>query len=139
MNKPISLADLSDSPYLASDDFAVGAVLPAVVIERIEMKAVPIPNSNKTNSKAIAFFRGASKGWCINKTVAREMAKAANLPTKNIGETWVGVTVQLKVVGDVRRPDGTRGNAFRLSGVWPPGQTPPTAAQKSDAIDAAKP
>lgn len=124
MNKPINLADLSNSPYLASDDFPVGMVLPAVAIERIVMEEVPVPNSRKTNLKAIAYFKGATKGWCMSKTVARDIAKAANLPTKDIGTAWVGVTVRLKVVGDVRRPDGTKGNAFRLAEAWAPGQGP---------------
>lgn len=121
MNKPINLADLSNSPYLASDDFPIGMVLPAVVIERITMEEVPVPNSKKTNLKAIAYFKGAVKGWCMNKTVARDIVKATNIPTKDIGTAWIGVTVRLKVVGDVRRPDGTRGNAFRLSEAWAPG------------------
>jgi hypothetical protein len=143
VNKPINLADLSNSPYLASDDFPVGMVLPAVQIERIVMEEVPVPNSRKTNLKAIAYFKGATKGWCMNKTVARAIAKAANLQTKDIGTAWIGVTIRLVVVGDVKRPDGTKGNAFRLSEAWAPGQAPkagsaaaPTAGQAEPPAEA---
>jgi hypothetical protein len=113
----MNLSDLSSSQYLASDDYTVGQILPVVEIARIEMADVPVPNSTKKNSKAVAWFKGATKGWCINKTVARQIAKVIG-ETKNIDKTWVGAKIQLVVVGDVRRPDGTRGNAFRLHQAW---------------------
>jgi len=109
----MNLSDLSSSKFLASDDFAAGTVLPAVEIERIDIQEVPIPNSQKINQKAVAWFKGASKGWVINKTVARQIAKVLG-ETKNIEKTWIGARIQLVVVADVRRPDGTKGNAFRL-------------------------
>lgn len=121
----INLSDLSNSPYLASDDYKVGTVLPPVVIERIVMEDVPTPNSTKKQPKAIAWFKGAKKGWVINKTVARQIGRIVG-ETKNIDTAWVGVSVQLKVVGDVRRPDGTKGNAFRLENAWPAGAAPST-------------
>lgn len=119
----MNLSDLGNSPYLASDDYAIGTIMPAVVIERIQMDDVPVPNSTKKNRKGVMFFKGATKGWVINKTVARAIAKKLGGDTKAIDKTWLGATVQLVVVGDVRRPDGTKGNAFRLYDAWPIGQT----------------
>lgn len=121
----MNLSDLSSSPYLASDDYAVGTILPPVEIVEIKMAEVPVPNSTKKNSKAVAFFKGATKGWCINKTVARQIAKVIG-QTKDIDKTWIGAKIQLVVVGDVRRPDGTKGNAFRLHQAWPPPATQTT-------------
>ena len=39
----IHLSSLSVSEYLASDDYTVGEILPAAIIERIEMRDVPKP------------------------------------------------------------------------------------------------
>jgi len=54
----------------------------------------------------------------MNKTEARKIAKEIG-ETKNIEKTWIGATIVLQVVGDVRRPDGSRGNAFRIQSVTP--------------------
>lgn len=118
----MNLSDLSNSPYLASDDYAVGTVLPLVAIERISMEEVPVPGKATKTQKAIAYFVGVPKGWCINKNEARKIGKAVG-STANIDTTWIGVRISLKVVGDVRRPDGTRGNAFRVADVLPAIQT----------------
>jgi hypothetical protein len=110
----MDLKDLSAaSPYLASDDYPVGMVMPPVEIVRIEMQDVPIPNSTKKQSKAVIFFKGVQKGYVVNKNVARRIGAALS-ETKNIERTWLGAMVSLEIVGDVRRPDGTKGNAFRL-------------------------
>lgn len=122
----INLSDLSTSPYLASDDYKVGTILPIVEIERIVMADVPVPNSTKKQAKAVCFFKGATKAWVMNKTVGRKIGQALG-ETKAIDTAWVGARIQLEVVGDVRRPDGTKGNAFRLHGAWPKGETPPAA------------
>lgn len=119
----ISLADLSSSPYIASDDYAVGTILPPVVIERIDIQEVPTPGKSKKDPKAVAWFRGARKGYVLTKNVGRAIAKKLG-STKNIDKEWIGATVQLEVVGDVRRPDGTKGNAFRLHDAWPVGSAP---------------
>lgn len=115
----MNLSDLSNSPYLASDDYAVGTILPPVTIEKIIMEEVPTPGKTTKTPKAIAYFKGAKKGWCINKTEARKIGKATNATT-GIDKAWIGVQIVLKVVGDVRRPDGTRGNAFRIESVTLP-------------------
>ncbi len=114
----MNVSDLSDSPYLASDDYTVGTILPEVEIQRIEMADVPAPGTTRKQAKAVAFFKGAKKGWVINKTVARRIAAVLG-ETKSIERTWIGARIQLIVVGDVRRPDGTKGNAFRLHSATP--------------------
>lgn len=130
MSKPINLTDISTSPYLASDDYKVGTVLPAVTIERIVMEDVPVPGSTKKQPKVVVWFKGASKGWVMNKQVARQIARIVG-ETKNLDTTWIGVRVSLKVVGDVRRPDGTKGNAFRLENAWPAESTAASADKES--------
>jgi hypothetical protein len=121
----VNLSDLSNSPYLASDDYAIGTILPLVAIERIVMEEVPTPGKTTKTPKAIAYFKGAKKGWCINKTEARKIGKAVGATT-GIDKAWIGVQISLKVVGDVRRPDGTRGNAFRIEEVVVPPRSTPT-------------
>ena len=110
----MNLSDLSEGEFLASDDFAVGEVFPVLIIERLEQKPVSIPNSTKKQTKVVVYFKGAKKGWVVNKTCGREIAKATGA-AKNIDKAWIGVGVALKVVGDIRRPDGSRGNAFRIA------------------------
>lgn len=119
----INLSDLSSSPYIASDDYAVGTVLPIVVIDRIDIQDVPTPGKSKKDPKAVAWFKGATKGYVMTKNVGRAIAKRLG-STKNIDKEWLGASIQLEVVGDVRRPDGTKGNAFRLRDAWPAGQAP---------------
>jgi hypothetical protein len=121
----VNLSDLSNSPYLASDDYKVGTIFPLLTIEAIRMEDVPAPGTTKKTAKAIMLFAGAKKGWCVNKTEARKIAKALG-EDKNIERTWIGAKVALEVVGDVRRPDGTRGNAFRIHEVKPKDAMPPT-------------
>lgn len=123
----MNLSDLSSSPYLASDDYTVGTVLPLVEIERIATSEVPQPGSTKKQTKAVAWFKGCAKGWVINKTVGREIGRIIG-HTKDIDKTWIGAKISLKVVGDVRRPDGTKGNAFRLAECKPPSAPPAQTA-----------
>ncbi len=114
----INISDMSDSPYIASADYQIGTVLPRVEIERIEMNDVPTPGKREKQSKPAVFFKGAKKGYVLTKNVARAIAAKLGITTKDIGREWVGISIQLEVVGDVRRPDGTRGNAFRLHDAW---------------------
>jgi hypothetical protein len=124
----VDLKDLSAaSPYLASDDYAVGTIMPPVEIVRIQMEDVPIPNSTKKQSKGVVFLKGVQKGWVINKNVARKIGAILG-ETKNIERTWLGARISLEVVGDVRRPDGTKGNAFRLHSATKAAPTAPAAA-----------
>ena len=109
----MNLNDLSTSPYLASDDYTVGTVLPPMVIERIKMADVPTPGTTKKQAKATMYFVGQEKGYVINKNVGRRIAKELGTGD-NIDKAWLGAVIELKVEGNVRRPDGTSGNAFRL-------------------------
>jgi hypothetical protein len=111
------LSDLSTSQFLASDDYIAGTVLPIVEIESIKMTDVPIPNSTKKASKAVIYFKGAGKGYVVNKGVARKIGAILG-ETKNIDRTWVGAKIQLEVVSGVRRPDGSTGLALRLHAAW---------------------
>lgn len=110
----MDLKDLSAaSPYLASDDYQVGTIMPPVEIVRLLMEDVPVPGSTKKQAKCVIYLKGVQKGWVVNKNVARRIGAALG-ETKNIERTWLGARISLEVVGDVRRPDGTKGNAFRL-------------------------
>jgi hypothetical protein len=124
----INIADMGDSPYIASADFQVGTVLPRLEIDRIEMNEVPTPGKREKQAKPAVWFKGAKKGYVLTKNVARAIAAKLKIATKDIGREWVGIQIQLEVVGDVRRPDGTEGNAFRLKDAWPaPARTQQTA------------
>lgn len=114
----ISIADLGNSPYIASDDYAAGTILPRVEIERIDIQEVPTAGKSKKDPKAVAWFKGARKGYVLTKNVGRAIAKKLGV-AKDIDKAWIGASIQLVVVADVRRPDGTRGNAFRLHDAWP--------------------
>lgn len=124
----INLADFNDSPYLVSDEFAVGTVFPPMEISSIEGAEVPVPNSKKTNRKIVVFFKGAKKGWCANKTELRRLGKIFGA-TKSIEKAWIGGRVSLHIVGDVRRPDGSKGNAIRVKEAWPPTRAAAPAAE----------
>lgn len=130
----MNLSDLSNSNLLASDDFAVGTVLPLLPIERITVEDVPRAGSTKREPKATVWFVGAKKGWVINKNEARKMAKIIG-ETKNIEKTWIGARVALRVIGDVRRPDGTKGNAFRVDECLPPERPATPASSTSSSTD----
>ncbi len=115
----INVADMGNSPYIASADFQIGTVLPRLEIERIDMQEVPTPGKKEKQAKPAVWFKGAKKGYVLTKNVARAIAAKLGITTKDIGAQWPGIQIQLEVVGDVRRPDGTRGNAFRLHDAWP--------------------
>lgn len=112
----INIADCSVSPYMVANDFEVGTEFPALPIKSIAMEDVPQPGSTKKTRKAIIYFDGAKKGWAANVNCLREIGRALGI-TKAIDTKWIGAKVALKIVGDVRRPDGTRGNAIRVGRV----------------------
>lgn len=127
----ISISDLSTSKYIASADFKVGTVLPALVIERIERGDVPTPGKKESQQKPVVWFKGATKGYVLTKNVARAIAAKLGLETTNIDKHWPGISISLEVVPDVRRPDGTRGNAFRLHNAWPAPTAPTTTTKET--------
>jgi hypothetical protein len=114
----VRLSDITASIYLASDDYKVGTVFPYRAIERIEMADVPVPGSAKKTPKCVIFLRDVPKGWVINKKEARKIAAILNC-MDSIEKGWLGAQIALEIVGDVRRPDGTRGNAFRVKDCKP--------------------
>jgi hypothetical protein len=121
----ISLSDCSTSPFLVSNDFEVGTEFPLLAIKSVEMADVPTPGTTKKTRKAIIHFVGGSKGWAANMGCLREIGRALGI-TKNIDSKWVGARIALKIVGDVRRPDGTKGNAIRIARVEPAINAPAT-------------
>lgn len=127
----MDLKDISAaSPYLASDDYAVGTVMPPVEIVRVLMEDVPVPGSTKKQAKCVVYFKNVAKGYVVNKNVARKIAAAIG-ETKSIERTWLGALISLEIVGDVRRPDGTKGNAFRLRSATKGAPTAPAADPKA--------
>jgi len=114
----VNLSDITASDFLASNDYKVGTIFPARDIIRIEMKEVATPGKAEKKAKCVIFLRDVAKGWVINKQEARKIGAALQCTT-NIEKGWLGATVSIVVVGDVRRPDGTRGNALRIHEVKP--------------------
>lgn len=112
----ISISDCSNSPYLVANDFEVGTEMPLLAIESISMEDVPQPGSTKKTRKAIIYFTGCKKGWAANVNCLREIGRSLGI-TKAIDTKWIGAKVALRIVGDVRRPDGTKGNAIRVAKV----------------------
>jgi len=119
----INLSDCSTSPYLVSNDFEVGTEFPMLAIKSVEMEDVPTPGTTKKTRKAIIYFVGGSKGWAANMGCLREIGRALGI-TKKIDSKWIGARIALKIVGDVRRPDGTKGNAIRIARVEPATNAP---------------
>ena len=124
----INLSDCSVSPYLVANDFEVGTEFHAMAIKSIAIEDVPQPNSTKKTRKAIIYFEGGKKGWAANVNCLREIGRALGI-TKAIDTKWIGARVALKVVGDVRRPDGNRGNAIRIARVEPATNAPVSTQQ----------
>jgi len=119
----VNLSDLSTSPFLASADYKPGTLLPIYKIARVQMADVPTPGKKDKQSKATLYFHGEAKGYVMNKNVGRKIAAAIG-EDKDLETTWVGASIQLSVVADVRRPDGSHGNAFVLNAAWPASADP---------------
>jgi hypothetical protein len=142
----MNLRDVSASKYVASDDYPVGYTFPLMTIVRIAGEDVPAPGTNRKSRKAVVYFAlikekdgkttraDAAKGWAANTKCLREIGKVLGT-TENIDTAWIGAQVQLKVVGDVRRPDGTKGNAIRIAKVLrADGSMPPLPVEKPAPI-----
>jgi hypothetical protein len=125
----MDLAQVTETKYLAANDYAVGTVFPLLPIERITIEEVPVPGKKDKKPKAVIYFAKANKGWAANKQCLREIAKKTGA-TKGIDTAWIGCSVSLVVVGEVRRPDGTFGNAFRINDIKPK-QAEPANEQKA--------
>lgn len=114
----INVSDCSVSPYLVANDFEVGTEFPLMPIQSIAMEDVPQPGSTKKTRKAIIYFVGGKKGWAANVNCLREIGRSLGI-TKAIDTKWIGARIALRIVGDVRRPDGQKGNAIRIARVEP--------------------
>lgn len=121
----INIADCSVSPYLVANDFEVGTEFPLLTIKSVTMEDVPQPNSTKKTRKAIIYFEKGSKGWAANVNCLREIGRQLGI-TKSIDTKWIGAKVALCIVANVRRPDGTKGNAIRIARVEPATNAPAT-------------
>lgn len=108
----MDLSDVSESKYLASADYQVGTILGPGVITKVSRELVPVPGKKEQKEKTILYVNGFTKPYAANHNVARLIGSM--LGVTDIDKTWVGCSIALRVVGDVRRPDGTKGNAFRL-------------------------
>jgi hypothetical protein len=128
----INLSDLSDSPYLVANDYVVDTIFPPMEIISIKLEDVPVPGKKDKQTMAIVYFKGAKKGWCANKTERRKLGILFNA-TKDIDKTWIGAKVSLKIVGNIRRQDGTRGNAIRVYEATPPPGSTTTKTQEQTA------
>jgi hypothetical protein len=122
----MNLSELTATIYLAANDYAVGQEFPPLEIERITLEDVPTPGKAQKTKKGVVYLKGAPKGWVANKQELRKMALAYGASQK-IEQSWLGHYVAIKVVGGVRRPDGTTGNAFRVLGAWKRGEQPQSA------------
>ncbi len=120
----MNLSDITASEYLAANDYKVGTVFPPREIVRITMADISTPGKSQKQAKCVVFLRDV-KGWVINKQEARKIGAALGCAV-GIEKGWLGALVSLVVVGDVRRPDGTRGNALRVHEVKPAAPVPVT-------------
>lgn len=125
----MNLSDITAGEFLAANDYSVGTNFPLREIMRLEMKDVATPGKTQKQSKCVVFLKDVPKGWVINKQEARKVGAILG-STTSIEKAWLGAFVALTIVGDVRRPDGTRGNAIRILDVKPANK--PTEPTKKD-------
>jgi len=115
------VADATSSTYLASNDFDVGHTTPP--LEVLDAKLTRLPKCPKP--KAVLYLRNApeGKGWVVNDNELRKLGMIFGT-VKKVKKNYVGNYISLKVVSGVRRPDGTKGNAWRIAGAWKRGEQP---------------
>ena len=113
----MNVPDLTNSDYMASDDYEVGTTFPLLKIVKVEKKPAP----NGKGSKAVLHLDKAPKPFMVSSNaVLRELG--ATFGHREIEKIWIDCAVSFKVVGNVRRPDGTKGNAFRINEMKKKGQ-----------------
>ena len=106
----MNVSELTESDYLNSCDYAVGTKFPPRKITQVTRKKPP--SNPKGAERLVIHLEGVPKPWMISsRVVIRTMG--AKLGMRDIDKTWIGAEVGIEVVGNVRRPDGTVGNAFR--------------------------
>ena len=114
----MNLSDITAGEFLAANDYSVGTTFPLREIIKLEMKEVAIPGKTVRQSKCVIFLRDVPKGWVVNKQEARKIGAVIGCTT-SIEKGWLGARLSLTIVGDVKRPDGTRGNAIRVADIQP--------------------
>lgn len=114
----MNLSDITAGEFLAANDYSVGTNFPLREIMRLEMKDVATPGKTQKQSKCVVFLKDVPRGWVINKQEARKVGAAIGCTT-SIEKGWIGARIALTIVGDVRRPDNSRGNAIRIADIQP--------------------
>jgi hypothetical protein len=108
----MNLPEVTNSDYIAANDYEAGAVWPPLKILSVEKRKAP----NGKGEKAAITLEKLPKPWlCTSNEVLREIGAA--LGRKNIDKAWPGNSIALKIVPNIKRPDGTRGNAFRVAAI----------------------
>ena len=120
----MNLSDVTAGEFLASNDYLAGTVFPLREIVKIEEKDVGIPGKREKQRKCVIFLQGAPKGWVANKQCLRVIGAALGVVI-NIHAGWIGARVALFIDANVKRPDGTKGNAFRIKDVQPAAKPQP--------------
>ena len=107
----MNLSEMTASDFLNSEDYEVGTKWPPLTITKVATK--PAPSSPK-NERCVIWLEKAPKPWMISsRVVLREIGR--KLGVRDIEKNWPGNKISIQVVGNVRRPDGTKGNAFRIA------------------------
>jgi len=91
---------LFPSKYVKASDLRGKAV--TVVIDRIVPRELLVMAGNKKDNKPVIYLRGKEKGWILNKTNARDIAKAWGPEVLEwIGKPVVIVSRQVEARGEV--------------------------------------
>ncbi|MDV7399653.1 hypothetical protein RZS08_50025, partial [Arthrospira platensis SPKY1] len=99
---------------MSANDFAAGQIWPAMAIKEVRKAKSP----NGKGERLVIVLEGAPKPWmCSSNVTIRQIGQA--LGVREIEKTWVGAKLVLTIVPNVRRPDGTIGNAFRVGKIIP--------------------
>ncbi len=117
---------LFPSKYAKAADLRGKSV--AVIIERIKPQEKLMMQGGKSDTKPVVFLRGKEKGWILNKTNARAIAKVYGPELTNwLGKHVVIFSTQVEARGemvDAIRVDGAATLKLATSGTQPaPRQT----------------
>lgn len=83
-----NINDIFPSKFLKAHELQ--GKTPTVTIDRVGVEQVR--GRQKTDTKAVLYFRGKAKGMLLNKTNAQSVTQIARSP---LTEQWVGVAVTL--------------------------------------------
>ena len=115
----MNISQLTESDYLNSSDYTVGTKFPVKKIAKIERRKPPSnPNGSE---RLVIWLEDVPKPWMVSSRVLiRKLG--ATLGMSKIETAWIGAGIGVEVVGNVRRPDGTKGNALRTYSIEKPNQ-----------------